>query len=257
LIKRLNYTGRRRIRREDVAIQVRGDGAGEPTFNAVLSVGRYRLPASARVFVEAYRQTSWQRFDFGTVGELRQPEDRRLSAFGSVEGVFFRIKIVEAAEPGDDRHPPARILRHADRIRPRTPDEAQRKSLLPLDPGDFRDEVWRLEFDETGPPVLKVSRHLVPDWHSLPRTMEFLTLALPDVFRSILIRILLIDEHTDLEDMSDWRTQWLRFTLGLPGVSDPPPADGDTEQWIDEAVGAFSRHTQIARRFREWWRQED
>jgi len=256
VIKRLNYTGRRRIRREDVTIQVTNGSASEPTFNSRLSLGRYRLPATARVFVEAYRQTSWQRFDLGTVGEVRQPEDRRLSAFGSVEGVFFRVKIVEAGEPGDDGRP-ARILRHADRIRPRILDEAQSKSLLPLDPGDFRDEAWRLEFDETGPPVLKVSRHLVRDWRSLPATREFVTLALPAIFRSILMRILLVDVYTDLEDMSDWRTQWLRFAVGLPGVNGPPPADDDTDQWIDEAVGSLSRHTRIAERFQEWWRQED
>lgn len=256
MIKRLNYTGRRRIRREDITVEVTNGGADEPAFNASLSLGRYRLPASARVFVEAYRQTSWQRFDLGTVGEMQQPEDRRLSAFGSVEGVFFRVKIVEASEPGDDGRP-ARILRHADRIRPRLLDETQRKSLLPLDPGDFRDEAWRLEFDEAGPPVLKVSRHLVPEWRSLPGAREFITLALPGILRSILTRILLIDEHTDLEDMSDWRTQWLRFAVELPGVNGPPPSDADTDQWIDEAVGAFSRHTRIAERFREWWRQED
>lgn len=256
MIKRLNYTGRRRIRRDDVAIQVRDGVAEVPTFNATLSLGRYRLPAGARVFVEAYRQTSWQRFDLGTVGELRQPEDRRLSAFGSVEGVFFRVKIVEAAESGEDGRP-ARILRHADRIRPRIQEDAQRKSLLPLDSGDFRDEVWRLEFDETGPPVLKVSHYLVRDWRSLPVTREFRTLALPSILRSILTRILLIDEHRDPEDTSDWRTQWLRFALALPGVSGPPLADSDVEQWIDEAVGAFSRHKQIAQKFQEWWRQED
>lgn len=256
MIKRLNYTGRRRIRREDVIIQVTNEGTSVPTFSAQLSLGRYRLPASARVFVEAYRQTSWQRFDLGTVGEPRLPDDRRLSAFGSVEGVFFRVKIVEAGEPGSDGRP-ARILGHADRLRPRVLDEVERTSLLPLDPGDFRDEVWRLEFDETGPPVLKVSRHLVPDWRCLPGTREFTALALPGIFRSILTRILLVDQHLDLEDVSDWRTQWLRFALGLPGVAGLPANDGDAEQWIDDTVGAFSRHARIADRFREWWTQED
>jgi hypothetical protein len=120
-----------------VTIQVTTGAAGEHAFDASLALGRYRLPASARVFVEAYRQTYWQRFDLGTVGEPRQPEDRRLSAFGSVEGVFLRVKIVEAGEPGSDGRP-AQILRHADRIQPRILEEVERRSLLPLDPGDFR-----------------------------------------------------------------------------------------------------------------------
>lgn len=258
MIKRMNYTGRRRIRREDVPIRITTNGDEPPTFEASLSLGHYRLPADARVFVEAYRQTAWQRFDFGTVGELAAPEDRRLTAFGAGEGVLFRVKVVEALEPSSGGRP-ARILRHADGIRPRMPEERQAKSLLPLDRGDFRDEVWRLEFDEAGPPILKVSCHLVPDWRTLPRTWEFVTFALPEVFRSILTRIVLIHRHTDLDDGSDWKTQWLRLAVQLPGVDDSPPDPdaGDADQWIDDAVAAFSRHSRIAKRFREWWDQED
>ena len=178
MIKRINYTGRRRINRRHIELKINADGDAPPAFDAELTLGSYELPHNARVFVEAYRQTSWQRFDFGTVGDIKQPDDRQLTAFGSVDGVLFRVKVVEAPEAdGDGR--PARILRHADRIRPRMPDERQAKSLLPLDPGDFRDEVWRLEFDETGEPILKISRHLIPDWRALPVTKEFATLALP------------------------------------------------------------------------------
>lgn len=258
MIRRLNYTGRRRIRRDDIGIRIQTNGDEVPSVDATLSLARYRLPSDARVFVEAYRQTAWQRFDFGTVGELRPPPDRGLSAFGSTEGVLFRVKVVEVpSAAGGNR--PARIFAHADSIRPRAVKEREKRSLLAIDQGDFRDEVWRLEFDESGPPVLKVSRHLVPDWRSLPGTREFVTLALPEIFRSILKHIVLVEKHTDLDDVEDWRTQWLRFAAGLPGAAGAPPRseDGEVERWIDDAVAAFCRKAQIAGRFREWYREEE
>jgi len=257
VIRRINYTGRRRIRREDVGIRLRESEDGLLVFDADLALGRYRLPPGSRVFLEAYRQTSWQRFECGSVGELTLPEDRHLSAFGAGEGLQFRIKVVEEHD-AEDNDRPARIICQADRIKPRMPDEQQSKSLLPLDPGDFRDEAWRLEFDETGEPILKVSRHLVPDWRALPRTKEFVTLALPGILRSILTRIVAVEHHQDLEDSSDWRTQWLRFAQSLPGVNGTPPLpdEGDTDQWIDDAVSSFCRRIRLSSRFREWWDQE-
>jgi hypothetical protein len=33
------------------------------------------LPTDAKVFVEAYRQTNWMRFDFGTIGAVQAPGD--------------------------------------------------------------------------------------------------------------------------------------------------------------------------------------
>lgn len=255
MVRRFNYTGRQRIRREDITIQITGDGPSPPSFAAQLRLDGYDLPASARVFVEAYRQTSWQRFDFGTLGEIREPRERRLSAFGSPDGILFRLKIVEAARPDSGRRP-GRILAQADRIHPRLSDEGKRRSLLPLDSGDFRDEVWQLEFDDTDAPVLKVSRDLVPDWRSLPHTRQFITLALPAILRCILTHIL-SNRPSDPEDFSDWRNQWLRFTVTLRGVSSPPQEDEAAESWIDDAVQAFCRHAGIARRFREWWEQKE
>ncbi|MCC7409777.1 MAG: hypothetical protein IT442_17055 [Phycisphaeraceae bacterium] len=46
--------------------------------------------------------------------------------------------------------------------------------------------------------------------------------------REILTQILHIDKHFDLEDMTDWQSQWLAFAQGLPGVPDAPSA-GDED----------------------------
>ena len=79
-VRTLNYTNRKRIRREDARIAIREEN-GVNFFDASLSLGDYGLPGEARVFVEAYRQTQYMRFDFGHVGAMRVPEARILCDF--------------------------------------------------------------------------------------------------------------------------------------------------------------------------------
>lgn len=188
--RRLNYTGRKRIIRKHVSITIHDSGNGHvPTFDASLDLDSYPLAGSARVFVEAYRQTAFQRFDFGSVGALEPPENRQLDEFGAAEGVLFRVKVVESHADGAGIEAnvaassrPARILAQADQLRP---DHAgKHRSLLHLEPWDSRDEVWRLDIDEDTGPLLKISRHLAPDRHSLVRSSQFVALALPELLRA-------------------------------------------------------------------------
>ena len=94
MIKRVNFTGRRRLTRDCVSITVH---PGDPrTFDAVIELDDDRFPADAAVYLEATSAGSSvvQRFAFGTVGEVASPEDRRLT---DVEGqsVFFHLKVVD------------------------------------------------------------------------------------------------------------------------------------------------------------------
>ena len=79
-IRTLNYTNRKRIKREDAIITIRKEKCGN-AFDAALNLAGYKLPGEARVFVEAYRQTQLTRYDFGQVGALHNPEDRVLRDF--------------------------------------------------------------------------------------------------------------------------------------------------------------------------------
>ena len=92
MIRRLNYTGRIRIRRKDIRIKVRDEG-GKLEFDADLArLADYSLPPESLVFVEAYRQTSWMRFPFGRVGAIESPSQRRLDGFELPEGFSFVSK---------------------------------------------------------------------------------------------------------------------------------------------------------------------
>lgn len=254
MIRRLNFTGRRRIARGDAMVRLRPDGAGRLRVEARLSLERYALPENARVYVEAHRQTSWQRFDFGTVGRPAAPPDPVLRAFGSGQGVRFRVRVVEAA--GDA----PRVLAGVDDLRPALLESGRDRglSLLPVDWGDFRGHTWKLELDEESGPLLRVSRALVGEREAFVGSREFVSLVLPAVLRQILERALIA--AGDAEEATGWPADWIHLARALPGVGAPPPRTAaaetltdEEEDWLDAVAEAFALARQVPERFQAWW----
>jgi len=180
--RRLNYTGRHRLDRDDVLISVQERAGAAPTFDADLRLESYGLPADAMIFVEAQLQTRWMRFPFGTIGNRVVPGDRTLSEFDSPEGVLFRVKVTSAS----DRQ--GVMLAEADGIRAGiTPDEEEdRTAILPVKAEELGEEICRVDFARH--PVLLVNR-AVGDWQTLVRSPMFLSLVYSAAFREILTRI--------------------------------------------------------------------
>lgn len=253
-IRRLNYTGRKRLKQSDLRFVIQRRRNGEATFEADLSLQSYNLPPEAEVFVEAYRQTSWMRFRFGTVADLGPHDELKLDEFDSPEGVLFRARVTSRSERK------GLLLAGADRIRPRRADEEEEEDnripLLPVKSDEnMRDEVYRLDF--TDRPILLVNAR-VGDWRSLAREPVFVSLVYPVVLREILSRILRVERYFDTDDDDDWRSHWLRFATMLPGASDPP-GENDEDQfdvWIDESATAFCRQARMMNHFRKFWTGE-
>jgi hypothetical protein len=251
-IRRLNYTGRKRLRRNDTRITLYEANNGAARFVADLNLDNYGLPGDALVFVEAYRQTSWMRFSFGTVGQLDVQDDLLLSEFDSPEGILFRVRVTSNVEPS------GLLLAEAERIRPRRADEEEenRISLLPVRPSeDLGKEVFRVDFEDE--PILLVNAK-VTDWREVAIDPVFGSLVYSAALREILTRIVLIDEYTDTEDNESWQSQWLSFATFLPGVPDLDES-GDRyvlEDWINEAVASFCRQFNLMDRFIRYWIEE-
>lgn len=237
-IRRLNFTKRRRILRDDVEI-VLHEQTNPPTFDAHLKLEGYDFPPDARVFVEAYRQTTAARFDFGTVSVPVQPASTSLDEFDSPAAILFRVRVTATSGRKGI------LLGVADRIRPQQPDEKPdpRIPLLPPKPDDLGEEVWRVEFSSSA--TYLVINNRLPDWKETTRDPNFRALVFPAAMRRILERILYIDEYTDTEDDHDWHSLWLRFASVLPG-SGPIPRNRDGyDDWIEDAVAAFARRTRL------------
>jgi hypothetical protein len=248
VIRRYNYTGRKKINRSDAQVFINDDPL---RFQAAIQLADYGLPAAARVFVEAYRQTNWMRFEFGSVGAIEAPGDCRLTEFDTREGMLFRVKVTASADPE------GRLLAEADQISPNhraETGEESRDPLLPIKPEDLGDEVFRVDYAD-GPPILKVNNRF-GDWRALVRHPSFVCFALPQAFREILARILWVEEYYDTDDESAWQARWLRFASVIPGSSEPPENKEEKERfddWINEAVRAFARMHGLKERFNVFW----
>ncbi len=246
MIRRYNYTGRKKLNRADAQVLIDN---GPLRFQAALKLGEYGLPADAKVFVEAYRQTNWMRFDFGTVAATKTPNDRQLTEFDTQEGILFRVKVTAATTPE------GRLLAEADQISPiHQAGEEARDPLLAIKPEDLGEEVFRVDYED-GPPILKVNNRF-GDWRALVRHPAFACFALPQVLREILTRVLWVEEYYDTEDESDWQARWLRFASLIPGSSEPPESKDEKDRfdyWINDAVAAFARMHGMKNRFNMFW----
>ena len=244
---RLNFTGRRRIAQDHVKISVSA-ADGQNCFSARLNLETYGFPETAAVIVEAYRQLELSRFEFGTVTRPIPPPNCRLGEFGALEGVKFRVKVVS------NDTPKGRLLGVADRIvaSDQAIDRIRRIPLINVKGHDLGREVWKIDFADE--PILLINYRLA-DKHALARSGVFQSLVLPEVLRSILTRILLVDQYRYFEDENDWAARWLRFASSFPGVGGVPE-DEDAEldaEWIDSAVSAFCQWRGTDRLFKEFW----
>lgn len=251
-IRRFHYTGRKRINHQDAKVFINQPENGSAEFDAVLSLSSYALPPEAEVSVEAYRQTSWMRFSCGTISSVSIPDDRKLVEFDSPDGLLFRVRVTQPGKPQ------GLLLAEADQIRPRLPEDAEqdRIPIIQTMPFDLEQEIYRVDYSDR--PVLLINS-LTGDWRAVTRTPVFISLVLPAVMREILTRILLFAEDYDIEDLTDWRSQWVSFAMTLPGIGSPPPDEDDTEivAWIDEAVTAFCRRFSTFQKFKEYWTEEE
>ena len=240
-IRRINFTGRKKLFREDIRILVRPDSDGVLAFDAALALEQYDLPRDAHVFVEAYRQTTFMRFWHGTVAAPQPPADvsRRLTEFTSADSLLFRVRVTSTNERAGV------LLAEADRV-PVSDDEEQpdnRIALLPPAPADLGQEIWRVDLEGAGGPMLLLNARL-RDWKAVAASPLFRSLVYPSAMRQVLWHVYKVEGTRDTDDAADWGSRWLRFAAALPGVGDPPVSsedDGDWESWITSAVEAFAR----------------
>ena len=247
MIRHLNKTGRVRITREHIDISIReGQPKEIPIFDMELDLSRYRFPSEARVRLEASRSNVGQRWEYGTVGALTQPseEERRLTDVP--ETVQFRLVVVAGDGTG-------KLLGHADKIKPLLP----RGSLLPLrETDELQNEVWRVDFGEDDLPELLVNRRIEGISEIVRTDVAFRSLIMPDVLRSVLMRILVI-EPVDFDDdeLPEWQKEWLDLARRhLPGERLPRAREEAAEipHWIDQVVNRFAGHPVDAmRRYRD------
>lgn len=242
--RRLNYTGRRKIRRTDARISLQPAKDGEPPiFDLALDLSRYDFPPDAQVRVEAWRGPAVQRWGIGTVAtfEALAHAENRLSEVP--DSCQFRVAVIAPDDSG-------RLLGLADRIRPVLP----LRSLLPLrEVEDLGHEVWRVHFGDSERPELQVNSS-IPGISDLVRTdPSFRALVMPGVLRAILTHMLFV-ESAEPEESDSALHEWWQFAQRLaPSPEGARPESVDARcDWINAVVEAFAASSvQAVRIYRE------
>lgn len=237
MIKRVNFTGRRRIPRSKVELQL-FDGSPR-RFSANIQFEVNAFPGDAEVVLEATSagSTIVERIPCGTIDDLLQPNLRELRHVDG-ENVFFTLKVI-------DRHEQiGRLLGVAEQLRPERSGEAStggRRGILPIEPAELGQEVWRLEFTDHDV-LLQVNAKLIELKDRVRSDVMLYAIIYPDVIRRVIRAA--IFENVDVEEDSErWSVLWLRFGKDLHPLHSNPPSAGDTseliDEWIDEVAVAF------------------
>lgn len=256
-MRRFNYTGRKRLGQGHVNVLLHTRST-DLEFDLDLDLSDLRkeksVPGDAAIHVEAYTRTKWERFQFGTVAHPDTGSRRKLSSFTDKDNIQFRVKVVDTDS--------GRILAMQSQIRPAGKGESRSRSLLPVEVRPLDNLVYSVDFPEDSPPVLVLNEKLdsVSDEgiKALANRPIFVALALPQVVREILLRLMVIDPITDdFDDTSDCE-QWQKGWLALARTWNESPLPGRVEedpepmlQWIDEAVDGMAHGIGVLQQFQQ------
>jgi hypothetical protein len=248
MIRRFNYTGRKKIPRSKVSISLNEGPEKTLTFDATVDFEGLPVPPSANIFIEAHRRAYFKRFSCGTISAPKFPRVRILEGLEANALVRFRVKAVDKR---------GRIVAAADNIQPKRieEEEADKLCLLYVDFADLGHAIWRLDL-ESDWPTLQLNKN-IEDIREVARSdHSFLALVYPEVLRQIFYKIIIEEDHTDPEtDPDDWMSGWLRYAVDLLGKKQMPssgqsePIKQEKLKWIEDAVEAFCSNNKIMENF--------
>jgi hypothetical protein len=249
MIRRFNYTGRKRIPRSKISLSLSVTPGNMLAMDAYVDLDGLPLAPSAAIYVEAYRRAYFRRLRCGTVSEPKFPRNRVLDGLDGDALVLFRVKVV------DQR---GRILAVADKIAAHRTKEEQsgRQSLLPVDFVELGQSIWRLDL-EGDLPILQLNKDIENIREIARSSTFFLTLVYPEVVRQVLNRIVVEEDFTDADADSEeeWMTGWLKFAIQilrrkhLPPMGQSEPIKQEKLKWIDDVVNAFCSDNRVLERF--------
>lgn len=238
--RRINSTGRKRIRHEHIEIQMLPSRADESLrASAKVDLSSYKFPPEALLAIEAYHRSSGMRFDCGTVGDQRIPKLLVLDQVDQSGSVLFRVKVTDSnANRG-------LLLGSAERIQPLAENEDKdRRALFPVLYRSLGEQIWKVEINSGDRPKLILNRDLPGLQHRMESDAFMKGMLFPAAFRIVLAALAVAgqdDEEDDEQDGAAWQVEWLKFCRETLGIASAPPTDSEErEKWVEEVVEKFS-----------------
>lgn len=240
LSARSNPTNLTEIDRKRVTISI-SEMDGKRYFTlSQLDLGDQDLADNLKVFCVARAGKTSRRFDMGTAKAWKK-ESLPLDGLDRSETLRFRLFLREDGKP--------RLVASAENLRLK--DESQSESLLPMEPADLGQLLWKLDFTDDGP-VLKFNRTVFPSAVGVENYLPFGALVLPEAFRRVMEEI--AEDPSRLDDEGDSLSQWGGW-LDRIGAGRPPEDAADDsasrENWCSEAVSIFCERHRFAGRLQQ------
>ena len=253
MIRTLNYT--KRLTLSSDCVQIKLERAGD---NTLVSASQLQLPGGlptdGKIFLEAYFQSLFQRFDLGTINVPRMPEGEMavLREFYDGCDVQFRLKVVDAS--GKE----GRIAAVCAKINYRSGEDGGRSPIIPVKTvGSLGQEIWRVVYENGF--ILELNQEITNIKEIITRDRSVRGVILPEVLRIVLTRILFenLDEESESGPVYEKASKWLELGKSFSGGIEPPPLGGrdhdlDIHNWVNDAVRGFCRRHS----FRSEWEAE-
>jgi hypothetical protein len=249
MIRKFNYTGRKKLKRQRVDISV-ADERPYKSFTATLDLKGLGLPDDAKVYIEPYYKSSFMRFPFGTVSNPQTPKNTILTDIPSTSIIRFRVKVV------DETTKLGRIIRVADKIKPKNLEESgNRMSILYIDwDKDLDQQIFRIVFDHEYP-CLEINKRIENAKELVKSDQVFRSLVFPVAVRQVGYKI--VNTWGDFEEEdSSWQATWLKFIKDVLKVNvdvefDEDRSEDEINHWVEEIVAAFCRKNKFRTKFEQ------
>lgn len=195
------------------------------------------LPENLKLICMAGAGSTSMRFELGTVSSWTR-ESQSLNGLDRSASLRFRILMHEEGNP--------LLAASVENLRPM--DDSQSESLLPMEPAELGERLWRLELREDGP-VLQFNSTVFPNAAGIENYLPFGTLVLPEALRQVLEEIAKYPEKLD-EEGSLWGMWggWLD-SIGADRPSEDSEPD-DIKAWCNEISGIFCDRHRFASQLR-------
>ncbi len=252
----VNFTGRKRILRENFRIKVDWSEdvpvIDRDSFRLLLP---NELPSGTRIFLDANHTMNYQFFDLGKKSDMILPDDLELTEIGH-NTVTFLIRAVDPTTPGllSARSAPYRIS--PPREKERKPRKGESFSLLQIAPRDLEPGVpMRVIFPRisgsSDPIFIEVNRKECMELHdSLVENEDAMhALVLPSHLESIAERLAsdvvreIFSPSEKPSKKSTWQSHWnhLFSTWTGKGLSEIDPREpNEVTDWIGEILSVWS-----------------
>lgn len=240
-MKRFNYTGRKKVLKEDVKVRLQGDFHEKPIVDLIIDFSDYDFSPEARVFLEPQWKTRFMRIPVGYAKDTVRANRIVLEEFDDAEDLDFRVKVVDEQR--------GLLLGSAENIKPYNKDnelDRNQQSILPVSSADLSEcgSLWRIMYQDQNA-TLQVEREL-GNKEQVVRSLLFKGFILPAAMRQILARIISEEWDEALSEPEDLSTRWLLFAKQL-GAGLPERNGEDNEYWLESTVRLLTSRIGVRR----------